>query len=110
MDHNAFEKEMIDGVNRNAEEKREQAKTSTTNRKVFTEKDAASLKRGLKRTGLALGTVILFALTVFGFIATATATGYLAVALFLSSIVLGIWAFTFLYAQGINANNRGESK
>jgi hypothetical protein len=50
---------------------------------------------------LAIFTAFLFGLSIFSFIATATATGYWAVILFISAIVLLVWAFLFLYAQGI---------
>ena len=111
MDHKAFENEMIDAVNRHADARSEQVKPAAPESKVFTKKDAAFLKRGLKRTGFALLTILLIALAVFGFIATATATGYWAVILFLASIVISIWAFVFVYAQGVvPTDNRGESK
>ena len=111
MDHKAFENEMIDAVNRNAEARSKRVRTAAPESKVFTKKDVAFLKIGLKRTGIALLTIVLIAMAVAGFIATATATGYWAVILFLLSVVISILAFIFLYAQGIVlANNRGESK
>lgn len=101
MDHEAYEKEMIDTVNRHAEEQGVQFETSIPQRAVITKKDTSTLKIGLKRMLLALLTAFLFGLSIFSFIATATATGYWAVILFISAIVLLGWAFVLLYAQGI---------
>lgn len=104
MDHEAFEKEMIDTVNRHAAEK-----SGCSTRTAITKKDTATLKIGLKRMMVALFTAVLFALSVYSFIATATVTGYWAVVLFLSAIVLLVWAFILLYAQGITrVRIRGE--
>lgn len=106
MDHEAYEKEMIEAVNRHSEEKSKGPK-----RTVITKKDASVLKIGLKRTLLALLTAGLFALAVYDFIAVATATGYWAVALFLAAIVLLIAVFTLLYAQGIiHVESKGDGK
>ena len=101
MDHEAYEKEMIDTVNRHAEEQGVHFETGISQRAVITKKDTSTLKIGLKRMVLALFTAVLFALSIFSFIATATATGYWAVILFISAIVLLGWAFVLLYAQGI---------
>ena len=108
MDHEAYEKEMIDTVNRHAKEKRGQF---TSKRTVITKKDTATLKMGLKRMLIAILAIVLFALSMCCFIATATATGYLAVVLFITAIVLAICSFVFLYAQGItNVESQGDSK
>ncbi len=109
MDHKAYEEQMIDGVNRNAEMKRRLGKGRFEAPGV-NDGDKRTFKIGLKRTGLALVTVFLAALSVYSFIATATATGYVAVFLFFAAIVLLFWAVVFLYAQGIiNVGSRGES-
>lgn len=111
MDHEAYENEMIDAVNRNAEAKSNQLNTGTPNGKVITKRDKTTLKRGFKRTLLALLTAVMFAISVFGFIATATAQGYLAVAVFITSIAMLGCGFIFLYAQGIGyTESQGESK
>lgn len=73
--------------------------TPTTNQ--FTKADARSLWLGCKRVLVALLTAVSFALTGYAFIAVATATGYWAVALFIAAIVLTIWSFALLYAQGV---------
>ena len=100
-----LEKEIIDIVNQHAKT------TVTPKRTVVTKKDKGALKIGLKRVAIALFTAFLFALSAFAFIATATATGYWAVILFLSAIVLLVWAFVFLYAQGITTQeSKGETK
>ena len=72
--------------------------------------DVMTLKRGLKRLTVALLTTVGFALSAAGLIVTATVPGYLAVVLFLASVmVLGI-SITMLYAQGINRRTYTESK
>ncbi len=97
MDHKAFNEQTIDTV--------------TIKKSLFTKTDVKILRRGLKRTGIALLTTFLFALSIFSFIAAATATGYWAVVLFFSAIVLMIWALAFLYAQGItDEESRGDYK
>lgn len=95
-----YEKEMIDCVNRHAEEK---AKYPTAHDKqgAFTKTDARSLWLGFKRVIVALLTAASFALTGYTFFAVATATGYWAVALFIAAIVLAIWSFALLSAQGV---------
>jgi hypothetical protein len=101
MDHEAYERQMIDAVNRNADEKSMRVDTGSPKSTVTTKKNDATLKRGFKRTLLALLTAATFAISVFGFVAVASVPGYLAVLLFLtSSLGLGI-SFTLLYAQGI---------
>jgi hypothetical protein len=70
-----------------------------------------NIKRGLKCLAFALLTAAIFAVSVYGFIAVATAPGYLAVMLFLGSIVALAVAFTLLYALGIIAAGRsGDGK
>ena len=115
MDHETYENQMIDSINRHAEEKNRCTGTSENTikakRRVFTKTDVNTLKRGLKRTMIALLTTVLFGLSVFSFIAAATATGYWAVILFFSAIVLLGWTFVFLYAQGVtDAESKGDSK
>lgn len=74
-------------------------------------KKAEVLWRGLKRMVTALITAGLFGLSVYDFIATATATGYWAVVLFISGIVIMRWAFRLLNAQGANkAESDGDIK
>lgn len=69
------------------------------------------LWRGLKRMVMALFTAGLLGLSVYAFIATATATGYWAVVLFASGIVQMGWAFRLLKAQGTNkAESDGDVK
>ena len=72
--------------------------------------DGKILKKGLKRVVIALLTAFLFGLSVFAFIATATATGYWAVILFISALVLLLWTFIFLYAQGLGPKTYTECK
>ena len=113
MDHEAYENEMIDFVNRNAEEKSLNASTLeskvTARTPLMNKMDANILKLGLKRMLIAIITAALFFFSVCGFIAVATATGYLAVFIFLTSIVAMVCAFIFLYAQGITRKTGGES-
>lgn len=115
MDHEAFEKEMIDTVNRHSGEWDQVTfDCETTDAPKSSKVKSADLKTlwlGLKRTMLALFTALLFGLSVFAFIEVATATGYWAVALFFAGIVMLVWTVILLYAQGIiNVGSRGESK
>ena len=71
--------------------------------------DLRILKRGLRRTVLALVTEIVFALTVFDLVLTARAPGYLAVLLFLASILLAGATVVLLYAQGLQDGVHIES-
>lgn len=71
--------------------------------------DMSILKRGLRRTVLALVTEIVFALTVFDLVLTARAPGYLAVILFLASILLAGATVVLLYAQGLQDGVHIES-
>ena len=119
MDHEAYDSQVIDIVNRKGEEAEQFEETTpgnatTQKRPLMDKNDARVLTRGLKRTALALVTAILFTLAVAGFIAVATAPGYLAVLLFLASLIILGGAFVFLYAQGIThkmfTGNKEESK
>lgn len=111
MDHEAYENEMMDAINRHGEEAAE--KEVKLNR-VVTKNDARTVVRGLKRTLLALLTAALFAIAVLGFIVVAKAPGYLAVVLFFASVLALICSFILLYAQGITLKGTeeraGESK
>lgn len=60
------------------------------------------LKRGLKRVMLALLTTATCLLALTGFIAVAFVSGYIAVLLFLFSIVVAALAYGMLYGQGMN--------
>ena len=67
-------------------------------------------KRGCKRMAISMLTAAFFILSIWGFIVTATAPGYLAVLTFLASVIwLGMAVF-FLYVQGIVHSKRTESK
>ena len=71
--------------------------------------DVEILKRGLRRMGLALLTTAMFAISVLGFFAVATAPGYLAVLMFIGSVFAMMAAITLLYAQGLTTKVRKES-
>ncbi len=111
MNHEAYEKQMINTVNRNAEEKTKAPESTTpVENAVFTKTDASTLKRGFKRTLLALLTAVMFAFSVFSFIAVASASGYLAVVLFIAGLVATFCGILFLYAQGIaDVESNGDS-
>ena len=94
MDHEAYEKHMIDTVNRHAEE-------AAPEPVVVKRRDAHVIARGLKRTVLALLTMVMLTVAVIGYIAVASAHGYWAVLVFFASTLALIGSFTFLYAQGI---------
>lgn len=110
MDHEAYENEMIDVINRHGEDAaKEDTKAKWS--MVMNKNDARVLARGLKRTLLALLTAATLALAVMGLITVATAPGYLAVVLFFASILALIASFVLLYAQGIiRVESKGESK
>lgn len=72
--------------------------------------DVKTLRRGLKRMVFALATAALFALSVWAFIGTATAPGYVAVLLFLAAILWLGMALILLYSMGITRRTRMESK
>ena len=115
MDHEAYENEMIDSVNRHAEEKCQYAdafeSTVTAKKSVFAKTDVETLKLGLKRMLLAIGTAALFALSVLCFILVATAEGYWAVIVFFAALVFAVCGFIFLYAQGItHVGSKGDNK
>lgn len=113
MNHEAYENQMLDGVNRHAEEKTQHTGTAKTPvaKRLLTKADAQALKQGLKRVLFALITAATFALAVFCFIAVTWSRGYWAVALFLGASFLTIWTITLVYAQGITVNERqGDGK
>ena len=64
--------------------------------------DVKILKRGLKRVALALLTTATFLLGMIGLVGVALVKGYLAVLLFLISLVVLAIAFCLLYAHGVN--------
>ena len=107
MDHKAYEKEMINTINHRGESTKEPTKANWS--LVMNKNDGRIVTRGLKRTVLALLTVALFTLGVIGLILTASTPGYLAVLMFLVSIVEMLIALVLLYAQGINHRNHKES-
>jgi hypothetical protein len=113
MDHEAYENQMIDTVNRHAEKNQHNTPESTdpSEKKLFTKADAANLFRGFKRVVIALFTAALFGLSIFGFVMVAVVSGYWAVLFFIASIMLMISAFTLLYAQGvIHTGSQGDGK
>jgi uncharacterized membrane protein YphA (DoxX/SURF4 family) len=86
-------------------------KTGKANWKmVVTKTDTKAVAIGLKRTLLALMTLMTFGVAVFGFIRTASSYGYAAVVLFFASVLVMIVSFIFLYAQGITNKTSEESK
>lgn len=110
MDHEAYENEMMEAINRHGE-----AATHVENEpkwsQVVTKNDSMVVAVGLKRTLLALLTAALFVISIIGFIAVATAPGYLAVILFFASILALVSSFVLLYAQGIaHSERQGEGK
>lgn len=69
------------------------------------------LKKGLKRLALSLFTTALFVAAVYGLIVTAMVSGYAAVLLFITSLVLVLFAFSFLYAHGLDGTeDKGENE
>ena len=93
MDHEAYERHMIDTVNRHAEAAPEPVVTKR--------RDARIIASGLKRTVLALLTMVMLTIAVIGYISVASVHGYWAVLVFFSSTLALFGSFIFLYAQGI---------
>lgn len=110
MDHEAYERQMIDTVNRNAAEKNEHVKVVNLESATTRKEDATAFKRGLKRMAIALITAALFALSVFNLIWVATANGYWAVLLFFAALVEMAVSVFLLYCQGIIVGKTTESK
>lgn len=109
MDHEAYESEMMDAVNRHKDEANKKVEIKWN--QVVNKNDAKVFTRGLKRTLLALLNAATFAIAVIGFITVAKATGYGAVLLFFTSLILLVASFILLYAQGIlRVESQGESK
>ncbi len=115
MDHEAYETQMIDGVNSNAECNSQQFETATPKRnRLMDRNDTRILTIGFKRTLVALLTAALFVASVYGFIVVGHAHGYLAVAMFFASVLGIVGAAVLLYAQGIahkmQTESQGENK
>lgn len=118
MNHEEYERQMIDCVNHNAEETNKRFDISGSKNKattklisIFNKNDKRILARGFRRTILALLTATMFALSVFCLVVAATAQGYLAVVLFFAALIAMGFAFILLYAQGItHAESQGDSK
>lgn len=109
MDHEAYESEMMDAVNRHKDEANKKAEIKWS--QVVNKNDARVVARGLKRTALALLNAATFAITVMGFITVAKVTGYWAVLMFFVSLILLAASLILLYAQGIiRVESQGESK
>lgn len=99
-----YEQEMIDAVNRHAEEQSHYASTQETPSR------AKVMGRGLGRMLLAVLTAVLFAISLYGFIMVASVPGYRAVLLFHVSGMNLFWAFALLHAQGKNRQANTESQ
>lgn len=116
MDHEAYERQMFDTINCKAKEASKQFDAETENTvpkkrmSLITKSDKRILKKGLRRTLLAVMTAAMFAFSLCGFVSVATATGYLAVLLFILSLLALGCAFILLYAQGVTDEIPQESK
>ena len=111
MDHDAYEDQMFDVVNRNAEERADaHAEVTPTKEKAFDKRDAQTLWRGIKCLILALITAALYALSVNSILLVSTKVGWWAVVAFLAGIILLIFATTLLYALGLVIGRKGETK
>ncbi len=112
MDHEAWENEMIESFERREESSKKTGKADW--KMVVTKTDTTAVAIGLKRTLLALLTLLTFGVSVFGFVTVASLQGYLAVGVFFASILGFVIAFILLYAQGITkvktAESQGETK
>lgn len=107
MDHDVWEDSLLETF-----ERREEAKSSSNVRKIqfMNKADTRTVVVGLKRTLLALLTILMFAATILGFVVVASAHGYMAVLLFFASILGLIVSYILLYAQGIVSARIQESK
>ena len=103
-----YEQEMIDAVNRHAEEQSRYTCTQDTPSKA--KANAKTLGRGLTRMLFAILTAVMFAISVYGFIVVASLTGYWAVLLFHVSVVNLFWAFFLLYTQGLTRKTNTEGQ
>lgn len=112
MDHEAWENEMIESFNRGDETQTKTKKDKWS--MVMNKNDARTVAIGLKRTLLALLTLMMLAASIFGFIVVASLHGYVAVGIFFASVLGTVIAFILLYAQGITkqkvVESQGESK
>lgn len=105
MNHEAWENDMIDTFGQRNQESTQ--KTQEKKRvRIMSKEDSAALVVGLKRTLLALITIVLFAASILGFIAVAYMHGYAAVGTFFGSILTSLATFTFLFAQGITPTRK----
>ena len=109
MNHDVYENQMIDSINRHAEEQSQYTGAPAKNRLV-NKKNARTLGRGISRMLFALLTAVLFAISVYGFIVVASVTGYWAVLLFNVSIVNLFWACVLVYTQGRARKTDTESQ
>ena len=105
-----YEQEMIETVNRHAEEQSRYTCTQDTPSKA--KANAKNLGRGFVRMMFAVLTAVMFAISVYGFIVVASVTGYWAVLMFTVSVANLFWAFVLLYTQGrtrkTNAEGQGD--
>ena len=111
MDHDVYEEQMIDMVNRHADESaKAQPKVAPAQESVSAKLMAMTFWRGTKTLILALITVAIFALTANSFLMVGSKAGWWAVVAFLGGIVLLFFAAAFLYALGLVIGRKGESK
>jgi hypothetical protein len=109
MDHDAYENEMMDTVNRHREEAAKKAKVKWS--MVVNKNDARVFARGLKRTLIAMLTAVTFAAAVMCFITVAKVTGYWAVLMFFVALIVLAASLVLLYAQGIlRVESQGDNE
>lgn len=113
MDHNAWENQILETFERR-EAEAAKAVAMTKPNQVITKTDAKTVAVGIKRTLLALLTILFLGAAVYGFVAVASASGYIAVLLFFASVLGLIASYILLYAQGITnvvpKESKGENK
>ena len=120
MDHDAWENQIIQSFERREgkptrkpDNDKPVMSESVNDKKGMSESDKWTVAVGLRRTLLAFLTLLLFAASAVGFVAVASARGYMAVLLFFASTLGMLGAFIFVYAQGITnttKESQGESK
>ena len=100
---------MMDAVNRHKDEATKKAEIKWS--QVVNKNDARVVARGLKRTLIALLNAATFAIAVMCFIIVAKVTGYWAVLMFFTALLMLAASLVLLYAQGIlRVESQGDGK
>ena len=115
MNHEAYENEMINGVNRHAGEWNyitfDNETTDTVESVPVKRTGVKTLGRGLCRMIMGLITAGIFGISICDFILVSRETGYRAVAMFFAGVVMLLSAIAAVYGQGIvGKESQGDDK